>query len=219
MTSALTRAFLTGAAAGVAIAAPVGPIGVLCIRRTLVEGWAMGLICGLGAATADAAFGAAAGLGLSAVSGFLTHRRDWLGILGGAFLCYLGVRAWSARVPGSPEAASGRLPRRGMGATRWAAYFSTFFLTLTNPMTILSFAAFFAGFGAQAAAGRSTGLLLVAGVFIGSAGWWMVLCAGTGLLRRRIATAGLRRINQVSSLILWVFGIYSIGSRILALSR
>src|SRR5688572_12269534 len=120
---------------GFSIAAPVGPIGVLCIRRSLADGRQVGLATGLGAATADAAYGAVAGFGLTAISSFLVGQRLWLGLLGGIFLCYLGFRTFISRpAEQTAETRSGGLA---------SAYLSTLLLTLTNPMTILSFVAVF----------------------------------------------------------------------------
>lgn len=126
---------------GFAIAAPVGPIGVLVIRRSLAEGRASGLASGLGAATADAAYGALAGFGLTVVTAFLVEGQGWLRLVGGAFLCYLGVRTLLAR----PAEEATDVREKGGGLV--GAYASTFLLTLTNPTTILSFAAVFAGMG------------------------------------------------------------------------
>jgi len=126
--------FLRGLIIGLSIAAPVGPIGVLCIRRTLADGRAIGFASGLGAATADAVYGAVAAFGLSLVTNALVEQRVWLQAGGGVFLCYLGVRTWRA----VPHVASGG-PADGRGLA--AAWASTFALTLTNPTTIISFAA------------------------------------------------------------------------------
>src|ERR1700691_443120 len=152
-----------GVIIGFSIAAPVGPIGVLCIRRSLAEGRTIGLATGLGAATADAAYGGVAGFGLTVVSGFLVGHRVWLGFLGGLFLCYLGVRTFLSKP--SEKAAEVR------GGGLLSAYLSTFFLTLTNPMTILSFVAVFAGFGLGASPDYLSASVLVAGAVAGSALW------------------------------------------------
>src|SRR5437868_3361367 len=131
--------FLKGLIIGFSIAAPVGPIGVLCIRRSLAEGTRVGLVTGLGAATADALYGCVAGFGLSAISKFLDKQQFWLGLLGGIFLCYLGVKTFLSRpASNAAEAKSGGF---------FMTYASTLLLTLTNPSTILSFVAVFAGFG------------------------------------------------------------------------
>lgn len=199
--------FLRGLAIGLAIAAPVGPIGVLCIRRTLAEGRLAGLATGLGAATADMAYGAVAAFGLTAVSAFLVSQQDWLRLVGGAFLCILGVRTFLATP--SP------LPVAGDRSSRTLAgdYASTFLLTITNPLTILSFAALFAGLGLGSGYNDlASALLLVAGVFCGSALWWLLLSGAVSLLRRRITPAALRWVNRVSGLIIVLFGIAALVS-------
>ncbi|HMI37760.1 MAG TPA: LysE family transporter, partial [Steroidobacteraceae bacterium] len=127
----MIAALLKGMAVGLAIAAPVGPIGLLCIRRTLTDGQRYGLASGLGAATADACYGVIAGFGLAFVAGFLVAQQFWLTLGGGVFLCYLGVRTALAR-PASR--AAGADP-----GTLHSAFFSTLLLTLANPMTIMSF--------------------------------------------------------------------------------
>ena len=152
---------LKGLAIGLSIAAPVGPIGVLCIRRSLVEGRQVGFATGMGAATADAAYGCIAALGLTAVSGALAGARVWLTLFGGLFLCFLGARTFLS----TPAAAGAQVQRRGL----LAAYLSTFFLTCINPMTILSFVAVFAALGLVASPNYLAAGTLVAGVFVGSA--------------------------------------------------
>src|SRR6476469_804314 len=131
--------FLRGIIIGLSIAAPVGPIGVLCIRRTLALGQTTGFLSGLGAATADAFYGAIAGFGLTFISRFLVSQQGWLRLIGGAFLVYLGVRTFRA----APAAEAAQASGQGLVS----AYISTLFLTLTNPTTILSFVAVFGGLG------------------------------------------------------------------------
>lgn len=191
---------LRGVVIGFSIAAPVGPIGVLCIRRTLAEGRICGLASGLGAATADAVYGLIAGLGLTMVSHLLLDWQMWLRLGGGAFLCYLGVRSWFSPPAIRAAAANGR----GV----WGAYATTFALTLTNPMTILSFAAIFGGLGLAGARGDyGAALSLVAGVFGGSACWWLLLSGGTSILRARLDAAWLRGVNRLAGLVMIVFGL------------
>lgn len=203
--SAMALAFLSkGLVIGFSIAAPVGPIGVLCIRRSLAHGRYVGLATGLGAATADAAYGCVAGFGLTAVSAFLIGQRFWLGLIGGLFLCYLGVRTLLTRPAEQPAAtpAAGLVP----------AYVSTLFLTLANPMTILSFVAVFAGFGLGASPDYGSAGSLVAGVFLGSAAWWLLLSSGVALLGSRLDPGWLRSINRVSGLVLFAFGLYALAT-------
>ncbi len=185
---------------GFSIAAPVGPIGVLCIRRTLASGRAAGLASGLGAATADAFYGAIAGFGLTFVSQLLISHQAWLRLVGGGFLCYLGVKTFLSR-PATVGAAAreGGLP---------GAYGTTFLLTLTNPLTIISFAAIFAGLGLGGASGRYLGATaLVGGVFLGSAAWWLALTGAVSVFRARIDGRGLRSVNRISGAIITAFGL------------
>jgi threonine/homoserine/homoserine lactone efflux protein len=191
--------FLTGLLIGISIAAPVGPIGVLCIRRTLAHGTMTGLASGLGAATADAAYGCVAAFGLTAVSGFLVRQQMALGIVGGGFLCYLGIRTFCSR-PAAGSATPG-------GAGLLSAYASTVLLTLANPATILSFAAVFAGLGLGRSADYGSAVRTVAGVFLGSACWWVILSGGVGMVRSRVADSWMRAINRVSGAVLFGFGL------------
>jgi len=163
------------------------------------------LVSGLGAATADAIYGCIAGFGLTFISSFLVSQQVWLRLIGGVFLCYLGLKTFLARP--AEEAASAE----GRGLI--GAYVSTFLLTLTNPMTILSFAVIFAGLGLGSASGNyiSAGLL-VSGVFIGSALWWLMLSGGVGLLRTRFNLQGLRWVNRISGIIITGFGLIALLS-------
>lgn len=197
--------FGRGLLIGLSIAAPVGPIGLLCIRRTLAEGRAAGFAAGLGAAVADGLYGAVAAFGLTAISAFLLAQQAWLRLLGGAFLCYLGARIFL-----TPPATEAAAARRGGLAT---AFGSTLLLTLANPATILSFVAVFAGLGlAGAAGGYAAGAATVLGVFSGSALWWLLLSLGVGLLRDRFDPRALRWLNRLSGLILAAFGLAALGS-------
>jgi threonine/homoserine/homoserine lactone efflux protein len=190
---------------GFSIAAPVGPIGVLCIRRTLALGRASGLVSGLGAATADAMYGSVAALGLTFISSFLVSQQTGLRLVGGGFLCYLGVRTLLARP--AQQAASAR------GDGLLGAYGSTFVLTLTNPMTIISFAAIFAGLGIGSAAGDYvSAVVLVLGVFLGSATWWLLLSGGVSLVRGRFNSRWLGWVNWVSGSVILGFGLLALLS-------
>lgn len=199
--------FLRGIIIGFSIAAPVGPIGILCIRRTLAEGTASGLVSGLGAATADAIYGSIAGFGLTLISNILISQQVWLRLIGGVFLCYLGLKTFLARP------SKGAVSTKGNGLIRH--YVSTFFLTLTNPITILSFAAIFAGLGVGSASRNyfSAGVLVV-GVFIGSALWWLILSGGVGKIGKKFNLQGLRWVNKISGLIILTFGLIALLSLI-----
>ena len=192
---------LKGLMIGFSIAAPVGPIGVLCIRRTLAEGRAYGFISGLGAATADGFYGTVAALGLTLISAFLVDQANWLRLIGGSYLCYLGFKTFR-----SQPAAQAAQVRPGRGLL--GAYASTLLLTLTNPLTIFAFAAIFAGVGAEAASGNTPGALaVVLGVFLGSCAWWLILVTLTSLFRAKLNTTGLTWVNRGSGLLILTFGV------------
>jgi threonine/homoserine/homoserine lactone efflux protein len=196
---------LRGLIIGFSFAAPVGPIGVLCIRRTLAEGRAVGLVSGLGAAVADGLYGAAAAFGLTFVTSFLTGGQGWLRLIGGLFLCYLGGRTFVAR----PATRGAAVTGRGL----LGAFGSTFVLTLTNPMTILSFVVVFAGLGAGAVGGDyAAATLLVLGVTIGSALWWLILSSGVGLFRTRLTPLHLVWVNRISGAIILAAGAATLWS-------
>jgi threonine/homoserine/homoserine lactone efflux protein len=195
--------FLRGFIIGFSIAAPVGPIGILCIRRTLAEGRMPGFVSGLGAATADALYGCVAGFGLTFISSFLINQRGWFRIVGGAFLCYLGLRAFFSK----PTDQLTSEKEKGLGG----AYASTFFLTLTNPITILAFAAIFAGLGvANENRDYVSAVVLVMGIFLGSTLWWVILSSGVALFQKRFNLQALQWVNRFSGLILMGFGLISL---------
>lgn len=190
---------------GFSIAAPVGPIGVLCIRRTLADGRLAGFVTGLGAATADAIYGCIAGFGLTLISGFLISYSVWVRFLGGLFLCYLGVTTFFAR-PAKHAAA--------VKSTHLVSvYTSALLLTLTNPVTILAFAAIFAGLGmGTSGTNYASALVIVGGVFTGSSLWWLLLTSGASIIRTRLTSHTLGWINRVSGLIIFIFGILALVS-------
>jgi threonine/homoserine/homoserine lactone efflux protein len=196
---------LRGLIIGFSIAAPVGPIGVLCISRALAGGLISGLISGLGAATADAIYGCVAGFGLTFLSSFLIHQKMWLSIVGGLFLCYLGLRTFLAK-PAEQASSAGSPGSIG-------AYASTFFLTLTNPMTILSFAAIFAGLGiGSVQKNYLSAAAMVLGVFTGSSLWWLILSIGVSTIRSKFNPQRLRRVNRVSGTVISGFGLLALMS-------
>lgn len=194
------NALLTGGIVGFSIAAPVGPIGALTIRRTLAEGRLVGLLTGLGAATADAAYGAVAAFGLTFITRFLVDQQAWLSLVGGLFLVYLGITTFLA----SPAPLARTPPARSL----LSAYGSTLGLTLTNPATILSFIGIYAGVGfALGEPDYAEALAFVAGVFTGSALWWLLLSFAVGSLRSRVSPAALRWVNRISGIVLAAFGV------------
>lgn len=198
--------FLRGLMLGFLVAAPVGPIGVLCIRRSLTLGRMAGLLTGLGAATADGFYGCVAAFGLTFLSDLLVSQSFWLPVIGGLFLCYLGVKTFLAKP--AEENATGL----EMQGTYLSLYASTFFLTLTNPLTILMFAGLFAGSGRAATGNYATATLLVTGVFLGSALWWFLLSFGASLFRTKVNAPNLHSLNKISGLILLVFGVIALHS-------
>ena len=197
----LPATFVEGLLIGFAVAAPVGPIGVLCIRRTLNHGPLAGFLSGLGAATADAAYGFVAAFGLTAISGFLLDMETWLRLGGGTFLIWLGIKAWRS----SPRADQAANTKRGLGLL--AGYLATTALTLANPSTILSFLAIFAGLGlASQERAWSDASILVIGVFMGSALWWLFLAFLAAIFRQRLGDGGMKWINRFSAVLLAGFG-------------
>jgi threonine/homoserine/homoserine lactone efflux protein len=198
-----------GIVVGIVIALPVGPVGVLCVRRTLFEGPSFGLVSGLGAATADTIFGIIAGFGLTIVRDFMLRFQDWFGAAGGLYLLYVGIKALVAADQGEAE------PVRDEAL--FAAYASTFALTITNPITILAFAAIFAKVGVSEHGGYLDTGVLVAGVFVGSLLWWFGLSFGIAWLRRITGTIRLAWINRISGVILATSGLGLFTAAVLAL--
>lgn len=200
--------FLKGLAFGFILAATVGPMWVLCLRRTLAFGRAAGLASGLGIAAADGLYGAVAAFGLTAVSAFLLDYQFWIGLAGGVVLLWLGFRMLVAEPPALGAALGGERP-----GSHAAAFASTFALTLANPPTILAFAAVFASLGLTSGAGWLPAAQVVAGVFLGSAAWWLVLAAGAGWLQPRLRPGLLRSVNVVCGLLILVFATWQLRQR------
>jgi threonine/homoserine/homoserine lactone efflux protein len=184
---------------GLSIAAPVGPIGLLVIQRTLRHGTAVGLATGLGAAAADALYGAVGAFGVSWVIDTLSSARLPLGLGGGLFLLWLAWRIWHA--PPAHRVASA-------GATQGLAqnFAGTFVLTLSNPSTIFSFIAVFGTLGARLVVPAPW--TMVAGVLLGSALWWLMLSAVVGRLRSRFDQRAQTWVNRVSALLLAGFALW-----------
>lgn len=192
---------LKGLIIGFSIAAPVGPIGILCIRRTLEYGKLVGVMSGLGAATADGIYGLIASLSLTVITNFLINQQLWFQIIGGVFLGYLGIKTYKSKPLNTSS--------KGKNKQKIKAFATTFFLTITNPITIFSFIALFSGLGiANSDINIMTKLIFVFGVFSGSVLWWLFLSIIVSLLKNRINEFSLT-INKTSGLILLLFSLWS----------
>jgi len=192
---------LKGILLGLSIAAPVGPIGVLCIRRTLSLGILNGFISGLGAATADSIYGGMAAFGITIISNFLLESQFYLHLIGGLFLVYLGYKTFRSL----PAEKAAEINAKGL----IGAYTSTLILTLTNPLTIMMFLGVFAGLGLEGTTYASA-CFIVLGVFIGSALWWLILSEITNCMRSKLNSSQLLWINRMSGLIILGFGLSSL---------
>jgi len=195
-------AFARGFVAGLSIAAPVGPMGVLCLRRTLSEGRWNGLLTGLGVATADLCYGALAALGVTRVAQMLSDQAYWMRWGGGVFLLYLGFQTFRA----SPATVGAPATRAGL----WGAYASALLLTLANPVTIFSFVGIFSGLLPPGSVVGSA-LVLVAGVFFGSAAWWLALSWAADRLRTRLKPPALGWINRLSGAVITLYGVMALA--------
>jgi threonine/homoserine/homoserine lactone efflux protein len=198
---------IRGVALGFAIAAAVGPISLLTIRRTLAHGQAYGLASGAGVALADGTYAGIAAFGLTAVTPVLVGGRAVLGLVGGAFIVVLAIRTMTTRPSAVAETEAAERPGLAAG------FASIFGLTLTNPMTILSFAGVFAAAGLTGQGGGEAALLTL-GVFLGSLAWWVVLTAVVATLRSRVTARGLIWINRLSGAALLVFGVIAVATSV-----
>lgn len=199
----LPTLFLTAAGVGLAVAAPVGPMGMLCIRRTLTDGPRAGLAIGFGIACGDAVYGLVAALGLVGVSQFMLAYDKPLHIAAGLFLIYLGLRTFFQK----PTDAVATLRGNGSGLR---AFGSAFLLTLTNPQTIIMFAALFATLAPRGPFSTSIAMTTVLGVFCGSIAWWCVLLAMVTGARHALGTRLRQWIDRVAGLALAAFGVSEI---------
>lgn len=204
---------LQGLMLGIGIAAPVGPIGLLCIRRTLQHGPMMGFATGMGAAFADTFYGAIAAFGVSAAIGFLSGHDTAFKLIGGIVVLAVAVRTFQQKppvqdgdnAPDSPSALAG--------------FMTGLSLTLTNPATIMAFIAVFAGFGLGADLSAVDAGLLVGGVFVGSSLWWLTLSSVVASVRHRISNAAISTINHCTGIALAVFGVWAVGSGLLGIAQ
>lgn len=195
--------FGKGLILGLSIAAPVGPMALLCLRTTLAYGFAPGLMGGLGVAAGDAFYASIAAFGLQAAAVLLTGQSLWLGLLGGLYLVWFGVA--TMRQP-LPQTAAGEGTRQGL-----RTFVTTFLLTLANPPTVMIFAAMFASLGlVEAQAGTATALAVVAGVTLGSAGWWVLFAAVVDRMRGRLHGPLFLWVNRISGAALAGFGLWAL---------
>lgn len=197
---------LKGLVIGFAMAVPIGPIGVMCIRKTLAEGHSRGLIIGLGAATADALYAGIAAFGLTFVSDVIASQHVWLRLIGGGLLLFLGIRTYRAKRkdPVVPYNNKGLL----------GSYISSFLLALTNPVTIFAFVAVFAAFGLGHKLSLLSAGILVVGVFAGSCLWFLTIGYVATLFRKNLDAGGLRWVNRISGVLIILSGIAAFVSLI-----
>jgi threonine/homoserine/homoserine lactone efflux protein len=208
----MARALALGFLVGFPIAAAPGPIFFLVLRRTLARGWRSGLVSGFGVATGDAAYAALAAFGVAVVTSVLVAQRRWIGLVGGIVIGVIGLRTLASRdpLPGHPRKGEGAhgLERKGEATD----YLSILALTLSNPPTILSFTAVFAGLGVHVGSGWQPALGLILGVRLGSALWWVVMTTVASILRKRVTPDITRGIGLLSGLALVGFGILITGT-------
>ncbi|MCK9209351.1 MAG: LysE family translocator [Ignavibacteriaceae bacterium] len=184
------------------MAVPIGPIGIMCIRKTLTSGRLRGMVIGLGAATADLLYGCVAAFGLTVISNTLLNQRIWIRLVGGGLLLFLGVRTFRAQ-PKDPK-----IQIQNSGLLR--SYLTTVFLTLTNPLTVFAFIAVFAALGLGNKLSFFSAVLLVVGVFIGSSLWFLSLSSGVTLFRNKFDVTGLRWVNKIAGILIIISGIIAI---------
>jgi threonine/homoserine/homoserine lactone efflux protein len=190
--------FVRGLLAGLFIAAPVGPVNVLCISRTLAKGWRSGLLSGLGAATADTLYGCIAGFSITFVIQFLLREEFWIRLIGGILLVLIGVFYYFKQ----PQSLSAQKQEADE-----SDYVSTLLLTLTNPTTVLSFLAILATLGMKEDKASWLTLLLVVGIFCGSMLWWIILVSVVNRLRDRIDDHAMLWMNRVAGVAIGGFGV------------
>lgn len=195
---------LKGMIIGFAMAVPIGPVGVLCIRKTLTEGHARGMIIGLGAATADALYGSIAGFGLTIVSDLIASQQFWIRLVGGGILLILGVRTFRAKRKQQI------LPWVGKGFL--GTYVSAVILVLTNPVTIFAFIAVFAAFGLGLGHSMMSTWMLVLGVFMGSWLWFLILGFVATHFRKKLDAGGLKWVNKIAGILIILSGLAAFAS-------
>jgi threonine/homoserine/homoserine lactone efflux protein len=189
-----------GFAAGLVVAIPIGPVGLLCTQRILASGRMHGLVSGFGAATADAIYGSIVAFGLTIVSEFLIDSQMWFRLFAGVFFCLLGARAILTK-----HAKKGAIADK---LCHFNNYSSALLLTLANPMSILVFAGVFASLGVVGSNSALSDIFsLVAGVFLGSMFWWILLSASVGVFHKKLSENTLVFTSRVFGGILTALGI------------
>jgi len=198
--------WLKGLIIGFAMAVPIGPIGVMCIRKTLAEGHSRGLVVGLGGATADSLYAGIAAFGLTFVSDAIASQHIWLRLAGGGLLLFLGIRTLrlKRKDPIIPFTNKGLL----------GSYVSAFLLALTNPLTVFAFVAVFAAFGLGHRLVIISACILVLGVFIGSCLWFLILGYVATIFRKKLDSGGLRWVNRISGILIILSGVAAFVSLI-----
>jgi threonine/homoserine/homoserine lactone efflux protein len=194
--------FLKGLIIGFAMAVPIGPVGVMCVRKTLAEGHSRGLTIGLGGATADSLYGAIAAFGVKFVSDMIVHEQVWVHLLGGGLLLFLGIR--TIRLKRKDPI----LPFDNKGV--WGSYVSGVLLALTNPLTIFAFVAVFAAFGLGHPLSVVSAGILVTGIFVGTCLWFFALGFLATSFRKRLNRNGLMWVNRVSGGLIILSGVIAI---------
>ncbi|KPQ20672.1 Threonine/homoserine/homoserine lactone efflux protein [Halomonas sp. HL-93] len=198
-------------AIGFMIAAPVGPIGLLCMQRTLADGWKLGFITGLGAASADLLYGILGALGFAAIISLLSTSLLWLSIAGGVILIYLGVSAAKNKTNHSAKNKNPHSPLK--------AYLTTFFLTLSNPMTIFAFIAIFSAIVPNGNSPTDIGLvklsIICLGVFLGSMAWWVFLTSAVYFLAAKINESKIKTVSCLAGVSIALFGCHTVVTTII----
>ncbi len=195
---------LKGITIGFLMAVPIGPIGIMCIRKTLTEGRLRGMIIGLGAATADLLYASIAAFGFTYISGMLSSQRIWIRLIGGALLLFIGIKTFHT-TPTDPKK---HIHSSGI----FGSYISAVILTLTNPLTIFAFIGVFSALGLANEASIFSGSTLVLGVFIGSCLWFLSLSSAVRLFRKKLDLVGLRWVNRIAGILIIISGVIAIVS-------
>lgn len=197
--------FFKGIVVGIIIATPVGPVGTLCVQRTLIEGKINGFLTGLGATTADVIFGLIAAFGLTVVSNFLIDQQEWIRLLGGIIICLIGIRVFFVNTHNKIT------PTRSPNL--FSAFASAFLIAITNPITIITFAVMFAGFGLVGSnANYGSASLTVFGVFVGSGFIWLTLLGMTLMFRERFDFGRMKWVNKIAGIVILMFGVSTLLS-------